>query len=161
MSQILSQLLDLELSWKRVKLDYSEGRSFLEFPNEFRLFEENIDECIAELASELKDGTYSPKPSLIIEVPKPGGSTRPAAYLELWDRIVYYALVGACYGHIYQFISKELGDIDIAYPIFSDSQTVKWIWPGFKAWTKFRNKSLEIIDDYASWVVIADISACF
>ncbi len=155
------ELLDLELAWKRVKLDIVQNNFFVEFPNEFRLIESNLDGWINLVRSGLENGSYKPQPTIICEVPKKRGSTRPAAYLEYEDRLVYAACVGVCYKQIYEFINKEIGQVDISNKLSSNPLSVEWVSSSFGIWKKFRDKSIEEINDFASYVVITDISACF
>lgn len=161
MNTSLLKNLDLKLAWKRVKLDFSDNKVFVEYPNEVRLFERNIENKIEKLTLQLEENTFTPTHSIICEVPKLGGSTRPAAYLEIEDRIIYTACVGACYEKIYKFIQDEIGLVDFSNPIYKDSSLVTWINPSFGIWDKFRKESLKLIDSFANFVVITDVSACF
>lgn len=161
MKSSLIELLNLELAWKRVKQDFTTKKVFVEFQNEVTILEKNLDAKIHQLTKDIINEKYHPKQSIICEIPKIGGSIRPAAYLELEDRIVYTACVGACYEKIYNFINEEIGNIDFSNPIFADSARIEWISPSFSAWDGFRKKSLKLVDEFASFVVVTDISACF
>jgi hypothetical protein len=161
MNPSLIDLLNLELAWKRVKLDFSTKKVFVEFRNEVQILEKNLDSKVQQLTNDIISGNYHPKQSIICEIPKIGGSIRPAAYLELEDRIVYTACVGACYEKIYNFIDQEIGNIDFSNPIFPNPNKTEWISPSFSVWDNLRKKSLKLVDEFASFVVITDISACF
>jgi hypothetical protein len=123
--------------------------------------ESNLEYWIQQIKSDIEKGIYKPQQSIICEVPKKGGSTRPAAYLEYEDRLVYAACVGACYKEIFEFIDSEIGQIDMSNILSSDPLSPKWVSSSFGVWKKFQDKSLEAINDFATYVVITDISACF
>lgn len=161
MKSPLIDLLDFELAWKRVKLDILQNNFFVEFPNEFKLIESNLEKWIEQVKLSIEKETYKPQQVIICEVPKKGGSTRPAAYLEYEDRLIYAACVGACYKEIYEFIFKEVGQIDISNTLSSNSLSVEWVSSGFGAWKRFNEKSLEMVNSFANYVVITDVSACF
>lgn len=70
MKPSLLELLDLELAWKRVKLDISQNNFFVEFPNEFILIESNLEDWIERIKTDIEKGNYRPQQSIVCEVPK-------------------------------------------------------------------------------------------
>jgi len=50
---------------------------------------------IGELEQRLTTASYRPSPAMVVQVPKSVFATRPAALLQLTDRVVYEALSNA------------------------------------------------------------------
>lgn len=89
---------------------------------------------------------YDPSPAQFIAVPKSMHSTRPAALLNLADRVVFEALVESLRPRI---DSALLGKAIVFWPRGIRTE---------KAWREFENSATETNGAY---VVIADISAFY
>ena len=88
MSNVQAGLLNLELAWKRVKLDIP-YHVFIKNPFEVQLLEGNLAGYLDELSGRIRNDLYHPKPAYICDVPKGNGLIRPGSILSVEDRIVY------------------------------------------------------------------------
>ena len=157
MSDKLAELLNLELAWKRVKLDIP-GRVFTRNPFEVKLIEYDLVGCLNDLNGRIRDDTYNPKPANICDVPKGGWLVRPGSILSVEDRIAYYACLGACLPNIYETLEWSQGVVDFSYEISNEFENIKWLRSQFRSWTKFRTMSIEKIETGISHVITTDIS---
>lgn len=55
-------------------------------------YAENLEANLEKLLTRIRNGSYLPKPSRIIEIPKPDGSTRPLAISCIEDKIIQEAV---------------------------------------------------------------------
>ena len=95
MPQSLNDILDLELAWKRAKLD-NQNRVFINNQIEVSIIEENLKEYLAGIEKQLNENNWHPKPNYICNIPKENGLIRPGSNLTIDDRIVFSAIIGAC-----------------------------------------------------------------
>lgn len=85
MSKELAELLDLELAWKRVKLDIPH-HVFIKNPFEVQLLEADLTGYLDDLSARIRNDEYHPKPTYICNVPKGDGLVRPGSILvELYN----------------------------------------------------------------------------
>src|SRR4051812_15223936 len=91
--------LDLRLAWRRAQLDRPD-RCFTTHPRLFDWIAQDEAAWLRGIQEELASG-YSPRPSTLCWSAKPGGLGRPGRVVELKDEVVFNALVGAAYPHIW------------------------------------------------------------
>lgn len=101
---------------------------------------------IEALKRSLERGFYDPTPAYFVQVPKSSHATRPAALLNLVDRVVLEALVTVLRPRIETAL---LGDGVVFWPRGELSE---------KAWRAFEQAPLMGSDEY---VIIADVSAFY
>lgn len=94
----------------------------------------------------MERGYYDPAPAQFIAVPKSPHATRPAALLNLADRVVYEALVSSLQARIEKAL---LGKAILFWPRGE---------PSGKAWRDFEQSPLL---EGSAYVVIADVSAFY
>lgn len=118
MAQKLTEILDLNLAWKRVKRDIERNRVFVKHPYEILLIEQDLEGWLNNLnlfLEENKENIFTPSSASICEIPKPKSGIRPGAHLVMEDRIVYAACVEAAYTSIYKTLEWSQGCIDYNY----------------------------------------------
>ena len=157
MSKEQSELINLELAWKRLKRDIT-NRSFIRNPFEVEIIDNARDKYLGALLNKVANGTYHPSPQYVCNVPKKGFLIRPGGHLNIDDRILYYAILGTILPEIYE---KTQGNIDHSCQIDNDIDKIDWIINVFQGWSEFRINSLKKIDDGAKYVVIADITGYY
>ncbi len=157
MSKELAELLDLELAWKRVKLDIPH-HVFIKNPFEVQLLEADLTGYLDDLSARIRNDEYHPKPTYICNVPKGDGLVRPGSILSVDDRIVFYACVGACMPNIYETLKWSQGIVDFSYEISNEFENAKWLENLFIGWDKFRTMSLQKIKNGISYIITTDIS---
>ena len=157
MSKELAELLNLELAWKRVKLDIAD-RVFTRNPFEVKLIEGDLAGYLGDLNERIRNDAYSPKPANICEVPKGGWLVRPGSILSVEDRIVFYACLGVCMPNIYEALKWAQEAVDFSYEISDEFENTKWLRKRFTGWEKFRTMSIEKIESGISHVIMTDIS---
>jgi len=160
MSDALANLLDLNLGWTRARHDQPE-RVFVRHPFEINLVEVDVEGWLRHLDEDIRGDHYNPSPMVVCEVPKGKGAVRPAGDLNINDRIVYAACVGACFPFVHEHLSIEGVAVDFSYRLADNPDEANWLKPQFGGWTDFRNSSLATLADGMSYVVIADISAYY
>ena len=160
MSKELAELLNLELAWKRVKLDIPD-RVFTRNPFEVKLIEYDLAGYLDDLNGRIRNDTYNPKPPNICDAPKPGRLVRPGSILAVEDRIVYYACLGACMPNIYETLRWSQGTVDLAYKISNEFENAKWLEKLVIGWRKFHTMSLKKIESDISHVITTDISSYY
>lgn len=101
---------------------------------------------IEALRRGMERGSYDPAPAYFVQVPKSSHATRPAALLNLADRVVYEALVAAMRPRLEAAL---LGEGILFWPRGVQSD---------KAWRAFESAPLAGSDAY---VIIADVSAFY
>ncbi|MGZ5484143.1 MAG: reverse transcriptase domain-containing protein [Pyrinomonadaceae bacterium] len=159
MSEALSNLLDLDLAWRRAKQDQPK-RIFVRHPYEVDLIETDVRSWLQRLSESLRTDAYHPSPLVICEVPKGRGAVRPGGHLAVDDRIVYAGCVGACLPTIHEHLSRNAG-FDFSYRLGDDPNQVDWIHGQFEGWTAFRKQSLAKLAEGLPYVIIADITAYY
>ena len=160
MSEALANLLDLNLAWTRARRDQPE-RVFARHPFEIELVEVDVEGWLLHLEQDIRGDHYNPSAMVICEVPKGKGAVRPAGDLNINDRVVYAACVGACFPSIHEHLSTHEGAVDFSYRLADNPDQADWLKAQFGGWTDFRNSSLARLADGISYVVIADISAYY
>ena len=160
MSKELAELLDLELAWKRVKLDIPD-RVFIRNPFEIKLLEGDLSDYLNDLNARIRNDAYNPKPANICDKPKGNGLIRPGSILSNEDRIIYYACLGACMPNIYETLKWSQGTVDFSYIIFNESENAKRLKKRFRGWKKFRTASIKKIETGISHVITTDISSYY
>ena len=159
-SNELAELLNLELAWKRVKLDIPD-RVFTRNPFEVKLIEGDLAGHLDDLNGRIRNDEYHPKSMYICDVPKGGWLVRPGPILLVEDRIVYYACLGACMPSIYETLKWSQGTVDLAREISNEFENAKWLESLYIGWKKFRTMSIEKIETGVSHVITTDISSYY
>ena len=152
----LSDELNLELAWRRVCLD-QQNHVFVNRAYERELVEIDSEEWRKTIAID----DYTPHSQQYCDVPKKGFTIRPGCMLRLEDQLVYAALAGQLVEGIQKATSPLQGTVDFSYPVSDDPNKQEWLGGAFTGWRDFRNRSIEIIDDGAKYVVITDISSFY
>ena len=142
MSKAQAELLNLELAWKRVKLDIPH-HVFIKNPFEVQLIEDDLSGYLGDLSARIRNDEYHPKPTYICNVPKGDGLVRPGSILSVDDRIVFYACVGAM-PNIYEALWSH-GIVDFSYEISNEFENANKIigWDFRKESTK--NRGMHVI----------------
>jgi hypothetical protein len=160
MSEALTNLLDLELAWKRVKADETSGRVFARRPFEIELIEVDLGGWIASLVDEIRSHRYTPSPMSLCDVPKRTGSIRPGGLLTMTDRLVYAACVGACLPHIRQALALPSESVDFAHQLSDNPNDARWLQQPF-TWQDFQKNTLAMVKGGASYLLSIDIVAYY
>ena len=160
MSEALANLLDMNLAWARARSDQPE-RVFVRHPFEIELIEVDAEAWLRQLTEDIRSNHYNPSAMVICEVPKGRGAVRPAGDLNISDRVVYAASVGACFPSIHGHLSAHDGSVDFSYRFADNPNDTAWLRDKFGGWDNFRKSSLAKLEEGISYVVIADISAYY
>lgn len=160
MPEALASIDDLKTAWKRVKNDL-ENRVFIRNPYSIDLLEFDLDRWLSNRLTEISEARYQPSSMFVCEVPKPDGLIRPGADLSFADRLIYSACVGACMPAIHKALRWSQGIIDFSYQLAASPTSVKWVKNRFAGWQGFRTRSIQYIDEGASYAVVADIAAFY
>jgi hypothetical protein len=160
MAESLEMLLDLDTAWKRLKRE-GPHRGFVRHPFELALTELDLPAWLEAIRQDLRTGRYAPGAVTICDAPKGKGAVRPGGILSLRDRLVFIAAVGACFPAIHKAISAWPELVDHAYTLARRPDEIEWLTDPFKAWQRFRERSLAELDKGATHAVIADITAYY
>lgn len=160
MSEALASILDLPTAWGRMKRDITD-RVFIRHPYAAEVIESDLNGWLDARLEEIIKDEYHPQPMFVCDVPKGGALIRPGSHLSFRDRLIYAACLGACFPHIHKTLSWSQGVVDFSYRLAVDSRNPEWIRRKFTGWQDFRQKSIELIDKGASYVVVADITAFY
>lgn len=152
-------MLDLEMAWRRVKSDFSK-RIFLRHPYALQLIEFDLPGWLNSCREKIVQG-YHPHPMFVCDVPKPGGLIRPGSHLAHDDRLVYAALVGACFPAIHERLLWSQGVVDFSYRLAADAQNTQWLRDRFTGWKAFQDGTLAKFNQGYAWCVLTDISAFY
>ncbi|CAN5792044.1 hypothetical protein BH18ACI5_BH18ACI5_14940 [soil metagenome] len=99
---------------------------------------------------------------IICDVPKPGHLIRPGSHLSLVDRVVYTALVGACFSQIHDALNWSQGTVDFAYRLAADATDPAWLKSQFTGWQEFREHSKSILgESQVTHAVFSDIAGFY
>lgn len=160
MCNSLADLLNLPLAWKRIKLD-APRRAFVRNPYELYLVESDLTAWLHEAEELLRRESYHPSSMTVIDVPKGNGLVRPAGCLSLIDRLIYYALLGACYPHIRRRLATYQNVVDYSYPLAPYRDLVKWIANYFPGEQAFQRDSQQLLEQGFTFVVFTDITSYY
>jgi hypothetical protein len=136
-------------------------RGFFRHPFEGSLVELDRDEFLDRVAGQLLDGQYAPGPVSIADVPKGEGAVRPGAILSITDRLVYTACVGEILPEVDRAMQWGDEPVDFAYPIRRPYGDPAWIGWAFKAWDRFRERSLEFLNGDVTYACTTDITGFY
>lgn len=139
------------------------GRAFVANHFELELIEADYAGWIDDLKQQLKDGQYSPGPIEYCNAPKGRGLVRPAARMQIADRVVYTAAVGACFKKIHAATRWSQKTIDFAPRINPHGLSKRqWLLAPFVAWDEWREQSLRKLEAKTTrYVLTADIAGFF
>ena len=162
MSASISSRLDLDLAWRRVKLDLKNNRVFVTYPYLIEWIEADLGGWLHTIAKELDgNGGYAPRSCVTCFVPKEGWLVRPGAVLDLQDAIVYAAILGAFHKGIWSVIGWSQGNPDIYSQLQQSPNRPAWVRSGVRSWREFQEKSLVTLASDVHYVVFTDISAFY
>lgn len=157
MPEALVDLLDFDLAWTRTRPEIlAHGR-----PGELALIEQDADAWLAELEQSVRSGAYAPSPMEVVELPKALGIVRPLGRLVPEDRVIYTALVGACFPAIFDALAWSQGTRDFAHVLRRKENDPSWVASRFKGWDHFRKASLIDLEEGFSYVAFTDIAAFY
>jgi Reverse transcriptase (RNA-dependent DNA polymerase) len=159
--------LKLRLAFQRVRdelLDQRKsGRAFVSNAFELDLISVEYDVWIKELAAKLKAGDYLPGPIEYCNAPKGGDLVRPAVRMQIADRVIYTAGVGACLRDIYRETRWSQKKIDFAVRLNPKGLTARhWLLSPFVGWDEWRKESMRRLESSrCRYVLTADIAGYF
>jgi len=105
--------------------------------------------------------TYVPDDLYLCNAPKGKGAVRPGGILSLRDQTIYAALVGSLSEKIRLALDWQGEYVDFSYPISPQPNDPDWFENYFRLWRRFAEDSVHKIQDSASHVVLADITAYY
>ena len=152
--------MKLELAWKRHAADLKQ-MAFVKAPYEIEIYENSIEEICGELQEKLEDGSFSPKRSEVVDIPKAGSHIRPGSVLDTNDGIVYHALVTQLAPLVQERMLWSASNSRFSYILCEDQTRKRWFVDEMKGWMNFARKSIEFIDQGYTYVLFADVSAFF
>jgi len=154
-----ASLEELRLAWARVKLDRPD-RCFVDHPFLVKWVEWDLETWLDGLRAELAAG-YVPRPCQLCAAPKAGSLVRPGAVLDIRDETVYNFLVGRFFAGICGVLKGSQGDPDVAYQLATEPDGPQWLEAGCRIWRQWRERSIEKLDQGASYVLVADITGFY
>ncbi|NJK28907.1 MAG: hypothetical protein HC940_01545 [Acaryochloris sp. SU_5_25] len=153
----LAGILDLNLSWKRVKHDVRSNRVFIKHPYEILLIEQDLEIWLSRIRQSIEEDSFSPSPAPICEIPKPCSGIRPASHVCMRDRVIYAACIEAIYLSIYDNLKWSQGTIDFNYQLLPPGKKSKSWFKSKFAWKDFNNDTKSKINEGYEYIIIADI----
>ena len=159
--------LKLRLAFQRVRDELLEqpksGRAFVANAFELDLVAVDYDGWIKELAASLKSGDYAPGPIEYCNAPKGADLVRPAARMQITDRVVYTAGVGACLRDIHRETRWSQNKHDFAVGINPKGLATRhWLLSPFVGWDAWREESVRRLGlAKCRYVLTADIAGYF
>lgn len=150
----LSDILDLELAWKRIKRDQHDD--ILPDILEYRDIDHDISTTMDKIKESL-DSDYDPSELLIIDVPKRGYTLRPGSNMTPEDRIIYQAIVDFISGNV----EEPPTDGVFSYRLNSNMRSNKMFKFWRPLWLEMRKKMREIYAEGYRCLLRTDIAAYF
>jgi hypothetical protein len=163
----MAKPLRTRLAFQRVRDELlaqpKSGRAFVANQFELELIGIDYDGWIEDLAHQVHDGRYSPGPIEYCNAPKGAGLVRPGARLQIADRVVYTAAVGACLPRINSATRWSQKRIDFAPRINPNGLSKRhWLLAPFVGWDEWRQESLsKLAMKKTNCVLTADIAGYF
>ncbi len=149
-----SEILDLELAWKRVKRD--QYNDLLPDILELRDVDYDIKATLDNLKNQLDKG-YQPSDALPIDVPKKAYTLRPGCNMIPKDRIAYQAVM--------DFISRKAeqppSDACFSYRLNPNPKSSRMFRFWREQWLEMRRKMRETYADGYCCLLKTDIAAYF
>lgn len=150
----LSEILDLELAWKRVKRD--QYNDLLPDMLELKDVDYDIKDTLDNLRNQLDKG-YQPSDAMHIDVPKKAYTLRPGCSMIPEDRIMYQAVV--------DFISRKVEqpppDACFSYRLNSNPKSSRMFQFWRTSWLDMRSKMRETYANGYCCLLKTDIAAYF
>lgn len=153
---VLSERLNLELSWLRVKNDLK-YECFVNHPYQIYLIESDFNLWLNSIRDTIDD--YKPRISPTIDVPKKNWHIRPVNVLEIEDHVIYASLVLDMIENIKRALSWSSNSKRFSYILKENQKTKYWLEYG-NPWLTFNEISLDHANNY-EYVLFTDISAFF
>jgi len=151
---------DTEKAFKLVENDLLKS-VFVKYPFEKQIVTENKVTWLLRIKEHIESSNYTPGVCEIAEVPKGKGAVRPGSILTIRDMVAYTAIVDATYDKLHQELSWSQGIKDFAYSLATDENAGLWFKGSFSGWERFRQKSLELLEENTTYVVITDITGFY
>ena len=151
--------LDLELAWKRAKLDRP-NRSFTTHPYLLSWIESDLDGWLQAIRVSLGRG-YSPHDCAVCDVPKGNWMVRPGSVIDPRDEVVVNAILGRFHDELWRVLGNFQGDPDIAYQFQRSPAQADWVRSGFRISKQWRERSLKKLTKATRYVVFTDISGFY
>lgn len=155
----LDGLLNLSVGWTLAKQELTRAR--IRPPFELELLRRHSDDWLDALAQRLDSDRFTPSAMEIVDVPKARGLVRPIAVLVPADRVVYNALVAACFQAVRTELDWSQGKVDFAYQLSPSFPPGDWFHDQLKGWANFRRASLAALDADGGAVAFTDIAAFY
>ncbi len=151
---------EIELAWKRVKLD--KDRVFVRHPYELALIDIELNPWLEDVRLKLNQGIYQPQAPSVCDAPKSPITVRPGALLTITDRLVFATCVGACLPAIAAALATGSDELfDYSYQLSADGRKPQWLVNRFQCWRAFREDSLNAVSSEITYVVFADIAGFY
>jgi len=150
----LSQLLDLELAWRRIKSDtYNDI-----IPDILKYKDVEYDKktTIKNIKRKLDEG-YEPSELLMIDMPKKGYTLRPGSNMVPEDRIVYQAIID----YISKRVEEPPADCVFSFRLNKDTHSNSLFKYWRHLWLEWRRKMREVYEDGYRYLLRTDIAAYF
>ena len=161
LSNVVDETL-LKGYWRRIRKDLRHLRPanlYLAYdPLEWLTFDANLGESINELGKRILNGSYRAKPPEIVRGAKSLGLTRPLAFIDISDLIIYRSIVSLMETDLLREMQpwSRLGRIHSQQDDQNFTAESGW----FRAWMR-RNSQLWTITEHYSWIVETDVSNFF
>lgn len=150
----LSEVLDLDLAWRRVKQD--QYNDFV--PDILKLMD--VDHAKATVIKDVKealDKGYTPSEILRIDAPKKGYTLRPCGYMVPEDRIVYQAIVDS----ISRRVEEPPEDCVFSHRLNENLKSANMFRFWRDLWLGWRSKMREVYSSGYCCLLRTDITAYY
>jgi len=154
--------LDLSLAWRKTKRDYSHHmNSFVSSPYIIEILDHNEEEWLKDLRESLDNGSYTPRASRIVDVPKKNYHLRPASVLHPEDLVVYSALMLLVYDELRSSIVWSAGERRFSHILREDpSSSNQWDEFERQHWTDMQDRKIDLAED-SEYVLQTDVSGFY
>ncbi len=145
--------VDLDAAWKNVLREAHADQ----IPDVLRFEDHKLawNTWKAEIAKGFEEGTYTPAPSRLIEMPKDGFLVRPLCLMQPRDRVAYRAIVDA----IAPAMDDALPDTVFSYRL---KHAKRRLTKQVSAWTRFQDAGRRLYDEYDyAYLLSTDVASYF
>jgi len=153
---LLSERINLELAWMRVKNDLK-YECFVNHPYKINIIDSNLKAWLNYLKDNIDD--HEPIISPTIDVPKKNWHIRPVNILKIEDQVVYSALILDVISEIKDSLLWSSKVKRFSY-ILKDNQKTKYWVNKRNYWLEFNKRSYDLANQ-SEYVLFTDISAFF
>ena len=145
----------------RIVTNDVQNNSFVQFPYEKEIFENNAETIIKYIKAKLETNTYLPSYSQPVEVPKGNGAVRPGTIITIKDQVAYTLLIESMFPAIHERLVPFQGVIDFGYQLYPTIESQTWFRDWFNCWDSWKDDSLEKLSDGYQFIVMTDITGCY